>query len=119
MPRRSKQPRSETRMRGRHQRRRGREIFNMKPYVPIGCADYEYIEIACMHRYQVDIVRHDATVRGLAVTTETNPTGEYLILESDDGQRVPTRVDQIKQIIVLAEDRYFDERTFEPLVDAG
>ena len=89
----------------------------MKPYVPIGCADYEYIELACMDRYQVEVVKHDGLIRGLAVTTETNNTGEYLIIQLDNNKREAVRVDRIKQIIVLSEERRFEERTFEPLVE--
>ncbi len=91
----------------------------MKPYVPIGCGDFEYIELACMDRYEIDVVKLDGTVRGLAVTTQTNRTGEYLIIELDNEQRESVRVDHIKKIIVRSKIRRFDEHTFEPLVDTG
>lgn len=85
----------------------------MKPYAPIGCADYEYIELACMDRYEVDVVKDDGTIRGLAINTEANNTGEYLIVQIDNNAHESVRVDLIKQIIVLSENRRFDERTFE------
>ena len=88
-------------------------------YVPIGCGDYEYIELACMDRYEIDVVKNHGTVRGLAVTTEANNTGEYLIIELDNEQRESVRVDHIKKIIVRSKIRRFDEHTFEPLVDTG
>ncbi len=90
------------------------------PYVPIGCGDYEYIELACMDRYEVEVVKRSGPpIRGLAVTTEVNDSGEYLVLELENQQRELIRVDQIKQIIVRSENRRFDERTFEPLVKPG
>ena len=90
---------------------------DIEPYVPIGCGDYEYIELACMDRYEVEVVKQDGTVRGLAVTTEANDTGEYLVIELGNKQREPVRVDHIKKIIVRSKERRFDEHTFEPLVD--
>ncbi len=95
----------------------GSNDIDAKPYVPIGCGDYEYIELACIDRYEVDVVKHNGTVRGLAVTTKVDATGEYLIIQLDNNQRESVRVDQIKQIIVRSEPRRFNERTFEPLVD--
>jgi Rho-binding antiterminator len=85
----------------------------MKPYAPIDCADYEYIELACMDRYEVDVVKDDGTIRGLAINTEANNTGEYLIVQIDNNAHESVRVDLIKQIIVLSENRRFDERIFE------
>lgn len=90
---------------------------DIEPYVPIGCGDYEYIELACMDRYEVEVVKQDGTVRGLAVTTEANDTGEYLIVELGNKQRKRVRVDHIKKIIVRSKERRFDEHTFEPLID--
>jgi len=89
------------------------QVVELRPYSPIGCADYEYIEIACMDRYVVDVVTETDTVRGLAVTTETNRNGEFLVLREDNGSRVSVRVDRIVKIIVLTEVRRFDERTFQ------
>ena len=80
--------------------------------MPIGCADYEYIEIACMDRYLLEIVKDDGRIRGVAVNTEVNDTGEYLIVQLDDNSRDTVRVDLIKQIIVVSKNRRFDERTF-------
>ena len=100
-----------------HRHNHGSNDIDAKPYIPIGCGDYEYIELACMDHYEVDVIKHDGTVRGLAVATETDDNGEYLIIQLDKDQRESIRVDQIKQIIVRSEPRRFDERTFEPLVD--
>ena len=69
-----------------------------------------------MDRYEVDIVKDDGTVRGVAVNTKVNDTGEYLIVQLENNACDFIRVDLIKQIIVLSENRRFDERTFEPLM---
>ena len=67
-----------------------------------------------MDRYEVDIVKDDGTVRGVAVNTKVNDTGEYLIVQLENNVCDSVRIDLIKQIIVLSENRRFDERTFEP-----
>ena len=71
-----------------------------------------------MDRYEIDVVTQGGTVRGMAVTTETNDVGEYLVIQRANKQCESARVDQINQIVVLSENRRFDERTFEPLVDS-
>lgn len=86
----------------------------MKPYTPIDCGDYDYIEIACMDRYEVDVIaRDDRLIHGVAVDTETNDTGEYLILQTPNNGSERVRVDQIRRIVVRSENRRFDERRFE------
>jgi len=67
-----------------------------------------------MDRYEVDIVKGDGTVRGVAVNTRVNDMGEYLIVQLENNVCDSVRVDLIRQIIVLSKDRRFDERTFEP-----
>jgi len=89
------------------------QVVELHPYRPIGCADYEFIEIACMDRYVVDVVTETDTVRGLALTTETNRNGEFFVLRDNDGNSVSVRVDRIVKIIVQSEVRRFDERTFQ------
>lgn len=97
----------------------GRRLnIDMKPYIPIGCADYEYIELACMDRYDVEVIKDDGTIRGLAVNTETNATGEYLIVQLENNTCESIRVDLIKQIIVLSKNRRFDEHSFDRSVNS-
>lgn len=84
----------------------------LHPYQSIGCADYEYIEIACMDRYIVDLVTNTGTLEGLAVTTQTTPRGEFLLIQRHDGTQESVRVDRIQKMTVLSENRRFDERIF-------
>ncbi len=72
-----------------------------------------------MDRYEVDVVKDKSTIRGLAVNTETNETGEHLIVQLDNNTRESVRVDLIKQIIVVSENRRFDEHTFESHVHSS
>ena len=83
------------------------------PYVPIGCADYEHIELVCQDRYLVDVVTNETVVRGLAVDTMVNNQGEFLVVCRNDGTREMVRADHIKKIVALSADRRFDEYVFE------
>lgn len=82
------------------------------PYTPIDCGDYDFIEIACMYGYRLDVVLESKTMNGKAVTTEKNTTGEYLILEIEDKTREMIRVDKIKKFVVLDENARFREHKF-------
>ncbi|ASJ73618.1 Rho-binding antiterminator [Granulosicoccus antarcticus] len=91
-----------------------RHDIDVEPYTPINCSDYDYIELACLDRCEVDIVKHEGVVRGCAVTTEKDSNGEYLIVQLENDLRESIRLDQIKQIVVRSEPRRFEERTFKP-----
>jgi len=82
-------------------------------YTPIDCVDYDFIEIACMYGYQLDVVMHSGTITGKAITTEKNANGEYLILENDEGTRESIRADEILKLIVLDSHAKFSERIFK------
>ena len=85
----------------------------MTAYVPIDCTHYDYMEIMCMDRYHVEIDGDDVTIRGKAITTESNEEGEFLVFEFDDGARDAIRMDNIRKITILSEPRRFDELTLK------
>lgn len=86
---------------------------DLSPYAPIGCGDFEYIELACMDRYEIDVVTDTGVVRGLAVDIELRDSAEFFILQQTDGTRRSVRVDQIKKLVVRSDERRFDEHVFD------
>lgn len=84
-------------------------MTKQEPYEPIDCNLYDYLEIACLHRYEVALqLRDGSEVQGLARTTKTQKDGEYLVL----GENTELRLDQILHLAVLSEPRSFDSVTF-------
>jgi len=83
------------------------------PYTPIDCADYDYIEIACLYGYRVDVVLASSTLRGKAITTEKNANGEFLILQDEQQEQKKIRADEIHQLIVLDKQAKFNSHTFK------
>ncbi|MFI8608560.1 Rho-binding antiterminator [Pseudomonas sp. NPDC077649] len=58
-------------------------------YQPLACDLYDYLEIACLHRYRLEIELLDGTrLQGQALTTETTASKEeFLLLRCADGER--------------------------------
>lgn len=81
----------------------------MTAYSPIDCTKYDYLEIMCMDRYDVEIVGDDGIFRGRPLTTKSNESGEFLVFELNDGARESVRMDKIRKIKILSEPRRFDE----------
>lgn len=82
-------------------------------YVPISCADYETLEIACMDRYDVELTTRDGrTVVGRAVDLAVRPPEEFLVVRHDGGATEDVRVDQIRYMAVLSRPCRFDDHTF-------
>jgi len=83
------------------------------PYTPIDCGDYDFIEVACLYQYQLEVVLQSSTIRGKAITTKKDNTGEFLILEIADNTRDSIRADEIVKLIVLDKPAKFSEHTFK------
>jgi len=75
------------------------DSFMSKPYTPIG--------------YRVNVVLQAETIEGKASDTQKSETGEYLILEKDDGTKEKIRADQIKKMVVLDDNAKFKEHLFK------
>ena len=86
--------------------------MNELSYVPIACGDYDFLEIACMYNYDLEIITSKETLHGCALTTENSPTGEYLIIALEEHHHQSLRVDLIQKIIVKTENARFIEHTF-------
>ncbi len=55
-------------------------------YTPIQCQIYDYIEIACLHHYQLTIeLNNGELIKGKAKTTQILEKQEFLVIGSDQG----------------------------------
>lgn len=60
----------------------------MDDYQPLACDAYDYLEIACMHRYQLDIELVDGShLLGQALNTQTTAKEEFLLIRTSDGEQ--------------------------------
>ena len=74
----------------------------MKPYRPLNCDLHDFLEIACMHGYrlQVDPLEGSSFV-ARALDTRTAPSKEeFLVLQNDSG-RQEIRLDHLLAITPL------------------
>lgn len=71
----------------------------MKTYQPLNCDLHDYLEIACLYGYTLDIELVDGqSLTARAITTRTAPTREeFLDVETVDG-RQEIRLDQLLAI---------------------
>lgn len=87
--------------------------MTLAPYQPIDCGLYDYIEIACLHGYQVCLSLMDgASMSGLASTTRSGPDGEFLVLTTQT-ETQSVRLDLIAELKVLSQPRTFDSVSFK------
>lgn len=60
----------------------------MDDYQPLACDLYDYLEIACMHRYQLAIELIDGShLLDQALTTQTTAKEEFLLIRTSDGEQ--------------------------------
>ncbi|ARS48369.1 transcriptional antiterminator Rof [Ectopseudomonas mendocina DLHK] len=61
----------------------------MDDYQPLACDLYDYLEIACLHRYRLDIELTDGThMQGQALNTETTASKEeFLLVRTAEGEQ--------------------------------
>ncbi|EOB1207158.1 Rho-binding antiterminator [Photobacterium damselae] len=87
----------------------------MKEYQPIACQRYDYIEIACMHHYQITIELLDGTViQGQAIDTKIENKQEFLLLDvlsKKEDSIIQVRLDHIHQLIVTTPNPQFTHIT--------
>ena len=78
----------------------------------IACELHDFIEIACMHGYRINLTLRDGqTLEGKAVDTLTTAEKrEYLIV--DNGQKQQVELNQIANMKVLTANAVFKEVKF-------
>ena len=74
----------------------------MKAYQPLNCDLHDYLEIACMHHYElhIELLRGPAFV-ARALTTRTAPSKEEFLVVENEGDKVELRLDQLLAITPL------------------
>lgn len=78
----------------------------------ISCELHDYIEIACLHGYQLKLkLRDGQTLTGRAVDTlVTSEKREFLLI--DDGQKRQVELNQIEKMVTLSPYAAFKEVIF-------
>lgn len=89
----------------------------MNTYQPMNCDLYDYLEIACLRGYRLDVELKDgARLEARALTTRTASTKEeFLLLETADGQQ-EVRLDQLLAITPLDANAQFARVVFSDAV---
>ncbi|MGF1774808.1 Rho-binding antiterminator [Vibrio wakamikoensis] len=79
----------------------------------ISCSDYDYVEIACMHRYPVRLsMKNGQKIEGTALdTTRNDVKAECIKLSQQSGERL-VELDQIASIEVLTATPHFVTKVF-------
>jgi len=83
----------------------------MTEYRPIDCGAYDYLEIACMDRYRVDIQLENEALSGTADGLETRDGQEFLRITTPTGAEI-IRIDQIRRMTVLSRPARFESHDF-------
>ncbi len=78
------------------------------PYTPIQCSHYDYIEIACMHHYPLNIklVSGEVIPNARAETTRIKNHAEFLVVTLD-GNEQEIRLDKIDTLSILDKNAEF------------
>lgn len=79
----------------------------------ISCSDYDYIEIACMHRYPVRLsMKNGEKIEGTALDTARNDARIECIKIGAPIGALLVELDQIMSIKVLTANPHFDIKVF-------
>jgi len=86
-------------------------------YTPIQCQLYDYVEIACMRHYRLDIeLMTGEIITGMALTTLIKNKQEFIVINTnidseknnhDQDSEQEIRLDLVKSITVLDENAEF------------
>lgn len=78
------------------------------PYQPLHCDLHDYLEIACLHAYKLQVeLRDGSSFVAVALTTRTAPSKEeFVLLHNADG-RFEVRLDQLLAITPLTANASF------------
>ncbi|KOO13120.1 hypothetical protein AKJ18_20345 [Vibrio xuii] len=80
----------------------------------ISCSDYDYIEIACMHRYPVRLTLKDGeSLEGKALDTARNEDKQECIKLAVDSTEQLVVLDTLSKLEVLVDNPHFQLKTFD------
>lgn len=79
-------------------------------YSPIQCQLYDYVEIACMRKYRLDIeLQSGEIITGKAITTKIKDKQEFIVIEVDKDTQKEIRLDIVKSLTALDEGAEFSK----------
>ncbi|HNP65254.1 MAG TPA: Rho-binding antiterminator [Woeseiaceae bacterium] len=84
----------------------------MTDYTPIDCSDYDYLEIACMDRYEIEVTHVAGSLAGVADGLETRKGEEFLCVRTGAQVVEAIRVDRILGLRVLSDPARFRRHRF-------
>ena len=77
-------------------------------YTPIQCQIYDYIEIACMRHYRLNIeLNSSGIIKGQAITTRVRNKQEFIVIKNKDAGEQEIRLDLVKSIQALDDNAEF------------
>lgn len=80
----------------------------------ISCNDYDYIEIACMHRYPVRLTMKEGDIiKGTALDTARDQAKQECVVVGVDGCKQFVVLDSLSKLEVLIENPHFNEKRFD------
>ncbi|GLO63281.1 hypothetical protein MACH09_37890 [Vibrio sp. MACH09] len=80
----------------------------------ISCEKYDYIEIACMHRYPVKLTMESGvTLFGIALDTTRNESRQECMLLSSDGKEILAVLDDVLLLEVTVKNPHFESVSFK------
>ena len=81
---------------------------NDSDYSPIQCQIYDYIEIACMRHYLLDIeLTSGEKISGKAMTTKIENKQEFMVIETKNSEKQEIRLDLVNSIKPLDDNAEF------------
>jgi Rho-binding antiterminator len=79
----------------------------------LSCEQYDYIEIACMHRYPVQLVlRSGQEISGTAVDTARNDQKQECVKLLVENENTLVVLDEVLEMMALAENPHFERVRF-------
>jgi len=74
----------------------------MSAYQPIACHKHDYLEIACLKAYRLELLLISGErIKGVAKTTSSQNQQEFLLFETNSNSEQMIRLDHIKVLSVL------------------
>ncbi len=79
---------------------------------PIACHLHDYIEIACLYGYQLELEMKDGSrIRGRAITTRTQERQEFLLLQTKEAE-CSLALNDLKRMTALTPHAQFNSIDF-------
>ncbi|EIC28883.1 MULTISPECIES: Rho-binding antiterminator [Methylomicrobium] len=80
----------------------------------ISCDLHDYIEVACMHNYRVELVlKGGEVIEGKALDVLTSPEKREFLVIDNGGQKQQVELTQLHKMIALTPNASFNEVEFK------